>query len=143
VPIVRGPHQKDVWTFAKALAVELASRNPALMTSAYKREKRPPGRVLVDYNQNRWGSTLASVYSVRPTRLATVSTPVTWDEVAAGIAIEDFRLDNVRERFTKTGDLWKPLVSPKGRTDLGRFLQVTPPAARRSASAARSGRSTP
>jgi len=141
VPIVRGPLQKDVWTFAKALAVELAARNPALMTSAYKREKRPPGRVLVDYNQNRWGSTLASVYSVRPTRLATVSTPVTWDEVASGIAMEDFRLDNVRERFAKTGDLWTPLVSPKGRTDLSTFL--TPPPARRSPSAARSGRGTP
>jgi hypothetical protein len=47
----------------------------------------------------------------------------------------------VRPRIAKTGDLWKPLVSAKGRTDLGKFL--TPPKARRSASAARSGRSTP
>src|SRR5215203_3766126 len=34
VPIMRAPLQKAVWTFAKALAVELASRHPALMTSA-------------------------------------------------------------------------------------------------------------
>ena len=66
VPIVRGPVQKDVWTFAKALAVELAARHPALMTSEYKVAKRPKGRVLVDYNQNAWGRTLASIYSVRP-----------------------------------------------------------------------------
>ena len=66
VPIVRGPVQKDVWTFAKALAVELAARNPKLMTSEYKVAKRPHGRVLVDYNQNAWGRTLASIYSVRP-----------------------------------------------------------------------------
>jgi bifunctional non-homologous end joining protein LigD len=130
VPIVRGPVQKQVWTFAKALAVELASRHPALMTSAYKREKRPPGRVLVDYNQNRWGSTLASIYSVRPTPLASVSTPVTWDEVAAGVKVEDFRLDNVRARFDDVGDLWKPLLAARGRTDLTAFL--TPPKARRS-----------
>ena len=130
VPIVRGPVQKQVWTFAKALAVELASRHPALMTSEYRREKRPKGRVLVDYNQNRWGSTLASIYSVRPTPLATVSTPVTWDEVAAGVTIEEFRLDNVRPRIAKLGDLWKPLVAAKGRTDLSAFL--TPPKARRS-----------
>jgi len=110
--------------------VELASRHPALMTSEYRREKRPRGRVLVDYNQNRWGATLASIYSVRPTPLATVSTPVTWDEVAAGIAIEDFRLDNVRPRIAKVGDLWKPLVAAKGRTDLTTFL--IPPKARRS-----------
>jgi len=47
----------------------------------------------VDYNQNAWGKTLASVYSVRARPRATVSAPVTWDEVAAGIEIEDFRLD--------------------------------------------------
>src|SRR4029077_13340761 len=58
VPIVRGPKQKAVWEFAKALAVELAARHPSLMTSAYKVAKRPKGRVLVDYNQNAWGRTL-------------------------------------------------------------------------------------
>ena len=121
-PIVRGPLQKTVWTFAKALAVTLASRNPALMTAEYRKEKRPSGRVLVDYNQNRWGSTLASIYSVRPTPLATVSTPLAWDEVARGVQIEDFRLDNVRERIGKVGDLWQPLLSQRGRTDLSKFV---------------------
>ena len=67
VPIIRGPLQKQVWTFAKTIAVELAKQYPELMTAVYTRAKRPPGRVLVDYNQNRWGSTLASIYSVRPT----------------------------------------------------------------------------
>src|SRR4051795_2461850 len=85
VPIVRGPLQKAVWTFAKALAIELASRHPALMTSEYRKEKRPNGRVLVDYNQNRWGSTLASIYSVRPTAVASVSTPLEWTEVSGGV----------------------------------------------------------
>jgi len=122
VPIVRGPLQKVVWTFAKALAITLASRNPALMTAEYRKEKRPNGRVLVDYNQNRWGSTLASIYSVRPTPLATVSTPLQWPEVARGAAIEDFRLDNVRDRIAKLGDLWKPLLAASGRTDLTKFV---------------------
>ena len=126
VPIVRGPVQKTVWTFAKALAVELASRHPALMTSEYRKEKRPKGRVLVDYNQNRWGSTLASIYSVRPRPRATVSTPLTWDELAAGATVEDFRIDNVRERIARLGDLWKPLLSPKGRTDLAAFTSAGP-----------------
>jgi bifunctional non-homologous end joining protein LigD len=122
VPIVRGPEQKTVWTFAKALAVELASRNPGLMTSEYRKSNRPRGRVLVDYNQNRWGSTLASVYSVRPRSLAPVSTPLTWKEVAGGAKIEDFRIDNVRARLAKVGDLWKPLLQQRGRTDLRHFL---------------------
>ena len=122
VPIVRAPLQKTVWTFAKALAVALASQTPALMTSEYRKEKRPKGRVLVDYNQNRWGSTLASIYSVRPTPLATVSTPLEWSEVSRGVRIEDFRLDNIRDRIAKVGDLWKPLLASRGRTDLGKFV---------------------
>ena len=92
------------------------------MTSEYRVANRPKGRVLVDYNQNAWGRTLASIYSVRPTPHATVSTPVTWDEVKKGIAITDFRLDNVRARFAKVGDLWKPLLQQRGRTKLETFM---------------------
>ncbi len=131
VPIVRGPAQKEVWTFAKALAVELAARNPKLMTSEYKVAKRPHGRVLVDYNQNAWGRTLASIYSVRPRPKAPVSTPVTWQEIDKGCRIEDFRLDNVRQRIAKAGDLWKPLLRARGRVDLRRYLD--PGATRRTA----------
>src|SRR5690348_5299638 len=58
VPIVRGPLQKQVWRFAKALAQTLAERHPKLLTSEYRIAKRPKGRVLVDYNQNAWGRTL-------------------------------------------------------------------------------------
>jgi bifunctional non-homologous end joining protein LigD len=122
VPIVRGPGQKAVWTFAKALAVELAARNPRLMTSEYRVASRPKQRVLVDYNQNAWGRTLASIYSVRPRPLATVSTPVSWDEVSAGAEIEHFRLDNVRDRFATVGDIWKPLLAARGRVDLTKMI---------------------
>jgi bifunctional non-homologous end joining protein LigD len=119
---VRGPEQKQVWTFAKALAQELAVRNPALITAEYRVAKRPPGRVLVDYNQNRWGSTLASIYSVRPRSEATVSTPVTWQEVERGIHIEDFTTRNVPARVAKRGDLWKPMLSARGRFNLAKFV---------------------
>ena len=131
VPIIRGPVQKEVWTFAKALAVELAARNSSLLTSEYRVAKRPRGRVLVDYNQNAWGRTLASIYSVRPRPDASVSTPLAWKEVADGASIEDFRLANVRERIARVGDLWKPLLAAKGRTDLRTFL--SPRGARRRA----------
>ena len=122
VPIVRGPVQKQVWTFAKALAQELAARNPALITAEYRREKRPRGRVLVDYNQNRWGSTLASIYSPRPRPEATVSTPVTWKELDKGIRIEDFTIRNVPARVAKLGDLWKPLLQARGRFNLSAYV---------------------
>ena len=122
VPIVRGPHQKQVWTFAKALAHELANRNPQLITAEYRRENRPRGRVLVDYNQNRWGSTLASIYSVRPRPDATVSTPVTWKEVDKGVRIEDFTVKNVPARVARLGDLWKPLLQARGRFNLSQYV---------------------
>jgi bifunctional non-homologous end joining protein LigD len=122
VPIVRGPLQKEVWTFAKALARELAGRHPELITAEYKVAKRPRGRVLVDYNQNAWGRTLASIYSVRPRPEATVSTPVTWEEVEKGIRIEDFTVMNVPDRVAKIGDLWKPLLAARGRFDLRQYL---------------------
>ncbi len=123
VPIVRGPVQKEVWTFAKELARVLASRNPKLITSEYRIAKRPRNRVLVDYNQNAWGRTLASVYSVRPKPHATVSTPVTWDEVEHGIRIEDFRIDNVPARVQTLGDLFKALLLKKGRLHLEKFTR--------------------
>jgi bifunctional non-homologous end joining protein LigD len=122
VPIVRGPVQKQVWTFAKALAQELAARNPALITAEYRVAKRPHGRVLVDYNQNAWGRTLASIYSVRPRPEATVSTPVSWQEVEKGVRIEDFTMANVPRRTEKLGDLWKPLLQKRGRFNLSTFV---------------------
>jgi bifunctional non-homologous end joining protein LigD len=121
VPIVRGPTQKEVWTFAKTFAQLMAKQKPDLITAEYKIAKRPPGHILVDYNQNAWGRTLASIYSVRPRPLATVSTPVTWEEIVHGIQTEDFRIDNVPDRVRKLGDLWQPLLSDKGRFDLGRL----------------------
>jgi bifunctional non-homologous end joining protein LigD len=127
VPIVRGPTQKQVWSLAKALAWDLAPRHPQLMTAEYRKDRRPPGRVLVDYNQNAWGRTLASVYSVRPTPRASVSTPLTWRELAAGPAIEDFRIDNVPARIRRRGDLWAPLApEASGRFDLAPVLGRVP-----------------
>jgi bifunctional non-homologous end joining protein LigD len=78
--------------------------------------------VLVDYNQNAWGRTLASIYSVRPRPDATVSTPVTWREVERGVRIEDFTVRNVPQRVARIGDLWKPLLAARGRFNLETFV---------------------
>jgi bifunctional non-homologous end joining protein LigD len=122
IPIGRGPTQKQVWTFAKALAQHLAGEHPKLLTAEYIIAKRPRGRVLVDYNQNAWGRTLASIYSPRPKKNAPVSTPVTWEELERGFRIDDFRIDNVPARIAKLGDLWKPLLATRGRFKLERIL---------------------
>ena len=102
--------------------MQLAKLYPKIITSEYRIANRPEGRVLVDYNQNAWGKTLASVYSVRPNPHAAVSTPVTWEEVEKGFEIADFRLDTVPARVARLGDLWKPLLQQRGRFDLSGLL---------------------
>jgi bifunctional non-homologous end joining protein LigD len=124
VAIVRGPTQKEVWSFAKRFAFDLAALRPDVITAEYRIAKRPAGRVLVDYNQNAWGRTLASAYSPRPRPHATVSAPITWDELDGGARIEDFDLFNMPARIAAVGDLWAPLLATSGRFDLRPLLRA-------------------
>ena len=120
VALKLGPTQKTVWDAAKTIALEIAGQHPRLMTTKFRVADRPRGTVLVDYNQNAWGRTLASVYSVRPTVDASVSTPLTWSEVEKGVKVRDFRIDNIGARVRRRGDLWKPMLQSAGRYDLSR-----------------------
>ena len=56
-------------------------------------------------------------------RCATVSAPITWDELEAGARIEDFDLRNMPARVAEVGDLWAPLLADTGRFDLAPLLQ--------------------
>lgn len=123
VAIKLGPEQHTVWAFAKSLSLQLARVHPDVLTAVYKKEKRPKKRVLLDYNQNRWGATLASIYSVRPNEFAGVSTPVTWEEIEEGCNPQDFTMLNVPKRLDEIGDLWKPLTQQRGRFDLEELLR--------------------
>jgi bifunctional non-homologous end joining protein LigD len=122
IPIEYGPTQKQVWAFAKQFSHAVAGEAPKLLTAIYQVSKRPKGRVLVDYNQNAWGRTLASVYSVRPKDRPTVSTPLKWSELERGVELDDFRIDNVPARVRRLGDLFKPLVAKRGRFRLEAYL---------------------
>ena len=122
VAIVRGPTQKEVWRFAKQFAFDIAALRPELVTAEYRIAKRPAGRVLVDYNQNAWGRTLASAYSPRPRPRATVSAPIEWDELEAGARIDDFDLRNMPARIAAVGDLWAPLLATTARFDLAPLI---------------------
>lgn len=121
VPIQREPLQKEVWHVAKRIAIEMAKAYPEMITSEYRVAHRPPGRVLVDYNQNAWGRTLASVYSVRPRPEATVSAPVTWEEIERGISMSDFTMDTMPGRAATVGDLFKPVLRTGARYRLEAF----------------------
>jgi len=43
------------------------------------------------------------------------------DNAAPEVKVEDFRLDNVRERVTRLGDLWKPLLAKRGRFEFSKL----------------------
>ena len=92
----------EVRRSALALAREVERRAPALATSKWWKEERHG--VFLDYNQNAKDRTVASVYSVRPRPSATVSAPLTWDEVPDA-ELEDFTLLTVPERYEKLRDV--------------------------------------
>ena len=100
---------EPLWTFpevrrcALAFAREVERRLPALVTTAWWKEQRGE-RVFIDYNQNARDRTIASAYSVRARPDATVSAPVTWDELR-DVETEDFTLPTMRERFAALGDV--------------------------------------
>ena len=122
VPIVRGPTQHEVWAVAKAIAREIAERHPRIATLD-PRAKGPAGRVFIDYTQNAWGKALPAPYSVRATPVATVSTPLAWNEVEAGITPGELRVDTVPGRLTRRGDLWAPLAPGAGeRFDIRQLM---------------------
>jgi DNA ligase D-like protein (predicted polymerase) len=97
------------WTFpevrrcALAFAREVERRAPDLVTTAWWKEQRGE-RVFIDYNQNARDRTIASAYSVRARPDATVSAPVTWDELP-DVDTEDFNLRTMPGRFAELGDV--------------------------------------
>jgi DNA ligase D len=88
---------------ALAFAREVERRLPELVTTAWWKEERGE-RVFIDYNQNARDRTIASAYSVRARPDATVSTPVTWDELP-DVETEDFTMATVPQRFARLGDV--------------------------------------
>jgi DNA ligase D len=94
----------DVRRGALAFAREVQRRAPKDVTTEWWRKDRDPTAVFVDYNQNARDHTIAAAYSVRGNEHGTVSTPITWDEVA-DVEPADCTIATVPERFARLGDL--------------------------------------
>jgi DNA ligase D len=92
----------DVRRAAIAFAREVERRRPDLVTTSWWKEERG-AKVFVDYNQMARDRTIACAYSLRANARATVSTPVTWDELAE-VEPDDFDLRTVPERVARVGD---------------------------------------
>jgi len=102
---------KEVRLAAETVAREVENRAPGLATSKWWKEEREG--VFVDFNQNAKDRTVASAYSVRPTRDARVSTPLTWEEVP-GSRPERFTLATVARRYEAEGDPWQGIEDSAG-----------------------------
>ncbi len=94
----------DVRRAALAFAREVERRAPQQATTTWWRKDRDPRAVFVDYNQNARDHTIASAYSVRGVPEATVSAPITWQEVE-DVVPQDFTMATVPGRFAELGDL--------------------------------------
>ena len=107
------PHTHEhASSFALAVAQLLEKQDPKRVTSVMKKDLRR-GKVFVDWSQNSHHKTTVAAYSLRARPTPTVSTPVTWDEVASGAAggVLSFTAPGVLERVADRGDLFAPTAT--------------------------------
>ncbi len=100
--------------YAKGLARRLQAGHPEAMVSSIARAERY-GRVLLDAGQNSTAKTTAAPYTLRALPVPGVSTPLTWDEVAACRSVGQlaFTPDQVLARVAEQGDLLAGLCDPE------------------------------
>jgi DNA ligase D len=94
----------DLRRAALAFAREVERRAPDDVTTTWWRKDRDPAALFVDYNQNARDHTMAAAYSVRGRPEATVSAPITWDELD-DVEPEDLTMATMPARFAELGDL--------------------------------------
>lgn len=112
VPL-NAPHTHDhASSFALAVAQVLERAHPTLIVTTQAKAART-NKVLIDWSQNSRHKTTIGVYSLRGRPRPTVSTPVTWDEVAAAADGEplSFEAADVLERVAAHGDLFAPAAT--------------------------------
>jgi bifunctional non-homologous end joining protein LigD len=91
------------------------------ITSFERSPSKRKGKIYLDYLQNGRGKTMASVYSLRLKPGATVSTPVTADELKKGIDPSGFNIHSMQQRLKEVGDLWRDMFNT--RVDIGETLK--------------------
>lgn len=103
-PIVRGPGFERVRRLARAMAEVLAARDPDLLTTAQRKEKRQ-GRLYLDVGRNAFGQTYVAPYSVRARPGAPVATPIDLDEIGR-VEPRSYTVQNISRRLGQKADPW-------------------------------------
>jgi bifunctional non-homologous end joining protein LigD len=113
VPLPAGTRYDAGRLFCQIVATIVAHGHPRIATVA--RARRARGRaVYIECLQNIRGKTVATAYSARATPVASVSTPLTWREVDAGVDPREFTIRTVLARIASVGDLWASLRESAG-----------------------------
>jgi bifunctional non-homologous end joining protein LigD len=98
VPLAPRLGWDEIKAFTKAVVEDMAQHHPERYTAnQLKRMRR--GRIYLDYLRNGRGATAVGAYSTRARPGATVSTPLFWDEVEAGIRPEGFTVATLPSRL--------------------------------------------
>ena len=113
VPLNTAVTYEETKKLSQAFAQYLEHEHADLVTSNMSKAVRK-GKVFVDWSQNDEHKTTICVYSLRAKEEPTVSTPVTWNEVANCLKKKNaellkFRSDQVLARMEKLGDLFEPV----------------------------------
>jgi bifunctional non-homologous end joining protein LigD len=94
--------------YAHAIAQRLEGARADLVVSRMAKALRP-GKIFVDWSQNNPAKTTVAPYSLRARSHPTVSTPLTWDEVASGAHLS-FTAADVLARVDADGDLFADVL---------------------------------
>lgn len=121
VPMGRKYAYEQVRNFAEIICRNAQEQLPKF-TSMERNLKKRGNKIYLDYLQNSRGQTIAAAYSLRPHPGATVSTPLLWKEVKAGLTPAAFTIETVPQRVKKVKDLFKPVLG-KG-IDLQKCLSL-------------------
>ncbi|OBQ67191.1 DNA ligase D [Mesorhizobium erdmanii] len=107
VPLKPSADWEAVKTFAHDFAKALEQGAPDRYTATLSKKART-GKIFVDYLRNGRGSTTVAPYSSRAKKGATVSMPVTWTEIEAGLAPNAFPIgDKTTLAKLSEADPWK------------------------------------
>ena len=106
VPLKPSNTYDKVAESARLFAGEVARRAPKIATIERTIAKRKSTQVYVDWMQNARGKSLAAVYAARAKPKASVSMPLSWKQVEAGVKITDFTITNAAELLKAKGDPW-------------------------------------
>lgn len=104
VPIQQGHTFEELRKLGLFLGTYLVKKHPALFTIERLTKNRDK-KIYVDYLQHAAGKSLSAAYTPRAREHATVSTPLTWDEVRRGVDIRAFNLLTIEQRLAEKGDL--------------------------------------